>query len=29
MYRDRTHLSIDGALTLTSRFYRAIDARAR
>jgi peptidoglycan/LPS O-acetylase OafA/YrhL len=29
MYRDREHLSVAGALTLTSRFYRIVSARAR
>ena len=29
MYRDSTHLSVDGALTLTGRFYAAIAAHAQ
>jgi hypothetical protein len=29
LYRDADHLSVDGALTLTDRFYRAIEALAR
>jgi peptidoglycan/LPS O-acetylase OafA/YrhL len=29
MYRDSTHLSVDGALTLTGRFYDAIAAHAQ
>ena len=29
MYRDSTHLSVDGALTLTGRFYEAIAAHAQ
>jgi peptidoglycan/LPS O-acetylase OafA/YrhL len=29
MYRDRIHLSVDGALTLRNEFYRAILARAQ
>jgi peptidoglycan/LPS O-acetylase OafA/YrhL len=28
LYRDSTHLSVDGALTLTGRFYAAISAHA-
>jgi hypothetical protein len=29
LYRDADHLSVDGSLTLTDRFYRAIEALAR
>jgi hypothetical protein len=29
MYRDSTHLSVDGAITLTGRFYAAIAAHAQ
>jgi hypothetical protein len=29
LYRDADHLSVDGSLTLTVRFYRAIEALAR
>ena len=29
MYRDNTHLSVEGALALTGRFYAAITAHAR
>jgi SGNH domain-containing protein len=28
-YRDSTHLSVDGALLLTHRFYLAINSRAK